>query len=108
MKEDFIESGTLGYGYFKSELIHNNKSMLSELWKLNVNDWTKGLIVTVIAAILQPILVVLQGGGLVFNWGAILTVGLTAGLAYISKNLLSNSSGEFVPTLGAKKLFTKK
>ena len=107
MKEDFIESGTLGYGYFKSELIHNNKSM-SNLWKLNLNDWSKGLIVAVLASVLQPVLVVLQGGGLVFDWQAILTVGLTAGLAYVLKNLGTNTDGEFVPVAGAKKLFTKK
>jgi len=80
---------------------------MSNFLKLNLNDWTKGLIVTVLAAILQPVLTVLQGGGWVFNWGAILTVGLTAGLAYISKNLLTNTDGDFVPTLGAKKFFTK-
>ena len=108
MKEDFIESGTLGYGYFKSELIYNNKSMLSELWKLNLSDWSKGLIVAVLASVLQPVLVVLQGGGLVFDWQAILTVGLTAGLAYVLKNLGTNTDGEFVPVAGAKKLFTKK
>lgn len=81
---------------------------LSELWRLNLNDWTKGLIVAVLAAILQPIITVLQGGGLVFDWQAILTVGLTAGLAYVLKNLSTNSDGEFVPVAGAKKLFTKK
>ena len=81
---------------------------MSELFKLNINDWTKGLIVTILPPILEPIITVLQGGGWVFDWKAILTVGLTAGLAYISKNLLTNKDGEFVPTLGAKKLFTKK
>ena len=80
---------------------------MSNFLKLNVNDWTKGLIVTVLAAILQPILVVLQGGGLVFDWQAILITGLTAGLAYISKNFLTDTDGEFVPVAGAKKLFTK-
>ena len=104
----FIDTGSVGYSYWDdNNLITKHKSM-SEIWKLNLNDWTKGLIVAVLASVLQPVLVVLQGGGLVFDWQAILTVGLTAGLAYVLKNLGTNTDGEFVPVAGAKKLFTKK
>lgn len=66
---------------------------ISELWRLSVSDFWRGLIVAVLAAVLQPILVVLQGGGLVFDWKAILTVGLTAGLAYLLKNISTTQNG---------------
>jgi hypothetical protein len=72
---------------------------LSELWTVSLSDWWRGLIVAVLAAILQPILTILQGGGLVFDWQDILTVGLAAGTAYILKNLSTSADGK---VLGGK------
>jgi hypothetical protein len=74
--------------------------MRSGLFKLNWADFGKGLIVAVITAILTFIYEqVVQGGVDIFTgalWVQVGSVALAAGLAYILKNLFSNSTGEFL------------
>lgn len=72
----------------------------SEFLKLNNRDWLKGLVMVVISAVLTIALEVLQNGSLNFDWNKIAVVGLTAGVAYILKNLGTNQDGKM---LGEKK-----
>lgn len=66
---------------------------MSQLWKLTKNDYLKGLVVAVIAAVLTVILQTLQNG-LTINWNEVITVALTAGIGYILKNLATDESGK--------------
>ena len=61
--------------------------MKSEFLKLDQRDWLKGLVMVVLSSILTIALEVLQKGSLDFDWNKIAVVGLTAGVAYILKNL---------------------
>jgi hypothetical protein len=69
--------------------------MNSVFGKLNLNDLAKGFIVAAFAAIGTAILPLLESGTLptIPNLEAAGITGLTAGLAYIVKNLFTNSSG---------------
>lgn len=76
--------------------------MQSKMFNLNLDDLKRGLITAVLAGFTLPILAALQTPGFsVFdaNWEGIFTLavnGALAGLvAYLSKNLLTDSSGKF-------------
>ena len=62
---------------------------------LNLKDFLKGLVVAVLTAVIGIISTSLQAGSLTFDWKQIGTIALSAGLAYIGKNLFSNSQGTF-------------
>ena len=72
--------------------------MNSLFLKLNINDFTKGLILAVITAILGALYQLLQTKGFAISGidiQEILKLALTAFIGYLSKNLLTNSSGKF-------------
>jgi len=66
---------------------------MSQLWKLTKNDYLKGLVVAIIAAVLTVILQTLQNSQQI-DWNQVLTTGLIAGLGYILKNLATDESGK--------------
>ena len=69
----------------------------SKFLKLNLLDFGKGLLVAVIAAVITLLYEVIQVGGDLFAPGQLKVIGLTAlaaALAYILKNLFTNSEGE--------------
>lgn len=70
----------------------------SNFFSLNIFDILKGFFVAVITAILTTILNLLQTGSdiLSLDWKSILSVALTAGIAYIVKNLLTNNKDEIL------------
>lgn len=68
--------------------------MNSKFGTLNWKDFGKGLLVAVISAVLGVVTTSLQVGSLTFDWKAIGTIALSAGLAYITKNLFQNSAGQ--------------
>lgn len=70
--------------------------MKSGFASLNVQDFFKGLIIAVITALVTFLYNTMDSGELVFNWKQIITTSLTAALAYIIKNYLSNSDGGFL------------
>lgn len=77
--------------------------MYSKLFNLNGNDLFKGAVTAVLAAIITVLYgVVSQAGFNVFeaDWGVILTNviqgALTAFIAYIGKNVLSDEDGDFL------------
>ena len=75
----------------------SNKKIMSNLYKLNLNDWTKGLIVAVLVVVLGMLQQALTAHGLnilAYNWGEILNVAIMAGLGYLGKNLLTNEEGK--------------
>lgn len=74
--------------------------MNSLFLKLNLSDFQKGLITAVIAAVISFLYTFINAGGDIFmiDWMEVLKFALGAGIAYLSKNLLSNSDGKFGAT----------
>lgn len=79
---------------------------MSNLFKLNLNDLGKGVVVAVLIAVLQLVLSLLQNKGLelkVEDLKSIVDVALKGGMAYLLKNLLTDSSGNVLGmSLGKK------
>jgi len=70
--------------------------MKSSIFTLNKADFLKGLIIAVITAVITILYNTVQIGSLSFDWKAISTAAASAALAYIMKNLLTNSEDEFL------------
>lgn len=67
------------------------------MFKLNIKDFTKGLVVAVLAAIVSALAAVINLPGFdfgSFDWVNLLKIGLVAGLSYILKNFLSDENGK--------------
>ncbi len=67
---------------------------MSPFGKLNLADFGKGLLVAVGSAVFSVIYSTIQAGSLTFDWKAIGITALSAALAYLSKNLFTNSNNE--------------
>lgn len=67
--------------------------MQSTFLTLNTADFIKGLIISVLSSVLTVVYQTVEAGSLVFDWKSIGTIALTSGLAYIMKNLFTNSTG---------------
>lgn len=70
--------------------------MNSTFLTLNTKDFIKGLLVAVLSAVVTILYNTIQSGSLAFDWKQIGVVALTSALAYIMKNLFSNSTGGFL------------
>ena len=70
--------------------------MNSSLFTLNSKDWIKGLVVAILTAVITVVYSTIQTGTLVLDWKAISIAGISAALAYITKNLLTNSNDEIL------------
>jgi EamA domain-containing membrane protein RarD len=70
--------------------------MNSSIFTLNKTDFLKGLIIAVLTAVITVAYNTVQTGTLSFDWKAISTAAASAALAYIMKNLLTNSQDEFL------------
>lgn len=70
--------------------------MNSTFLKLNTKDFIKGLLIATLTSVVTFIYTIIQAGDLVFDWKAIGMAALSAALAYITKNLLTNSNDEFL------------
>jgi len=68
--------------------------MNSTFLTLNSNDFIKGLIMAVLSTVITVVYQTVEAGSLVFDWKAIGTMALTTALAYIMKNLFTNSTGK--------------
>lgn len=74
--------------------------MRSDFLRLNSRDFYKGLIVVVICTFITGLYQVIANGG-VLNWETLKPVVIAAtgaGISYLTKNLLTNSQGEFMNT----------
>ena len=69
---------------------------MSTFRTLNWADFGKGLLIAILTAVFTVIYTTVQAGSLTFDWTAILTTGITAALAYISKNLFTNSDNKLL------------
>ena len=69
---------------------------MSTFLNLNIEDLAKGLILTVLSSTLTIVYQTLESGSLTFDWKGISLAALTSGIAYLMKNLLTNSKGEFL------------
>ena len=70
--------------------------MNSVFLMLNSKDFLKGFIIAVISAIINFLYTTIQSGELIIDWKSMLITALTAGLAYLTKNLFTNSGGEML------------
>jgi hypothetical protein len=73
---------------------------MSGFLNLNAKDFIKGLIVAVLSALFAGVLKLLEAGPFVFDWATfqpIVMASVAAALAYLSKNLFTNSGGEIAP-----------
>jgi branched-subunit amino acid transport protein len=70
--------------------------MNSLFLSLNKKDFLKGLVVAVLTAVITVIYTTIESGTLTFDWKAIAMAALSAALAYITKNLLTNSEDKFL------------
>jgi len=70
--------------------------MKSKLLRLNIDDFAKGLIVAMLTSVMAVAAESLNHGSLFLNWTLIANSAIIGGLGYLSKNLLSNNSGEFL------------
>lgn len=84
--------------------------MNSPFLKLNVQDFIKGLLLTLITALVTGLYELIQSGWqFVFDWATFKPIVLTAaaaGLSYLIKNFLTNSVGE--PLASEPKKVSKK
>jgi hypothetical protein len=67
---------------------------MSTFLNLNSSDFLKGLIMAVLTTVITVVYQTVEAGSLVFDWKAIGTMALTSALAYIMKNLFTNSTGK--------------
>ncbi len=77
--------------------------MSSKLFRLNVSDLWKGLVVAVFAAVFVYLGDVFSLPGfdvMTFDWASVLNIALTAGVAYVAKNLLTSEDGKFAGIIG--------
>ncbi len=73
---------------------------MSKFLSLNATDFIKGLVVAVLSALIAGVLQLMQAGPFTFDWVTfqpIVFTAVSAGLAYLSKNLFQNSGGEAGP-----------
>jgi hypothetical protein len=82
--------------------------MNSGLLTLNLKDLLKGVGITIATTVLAGIVPVLQSGALpnLITLKGMVIAGVSAGIAYLGKNLLTNSQGQFLtketPDVAAK------
>lgn len=84
--------------FAKRLLTKIQNKMNSKIFSLHISDFAKGLIVAIITALISGCMTSLNKGTLpdLADLKAIAITALAAGLAYLSKNLLSNSEGKFL------------
>lgn len=68
----------------------------SDFLKINVLDVTKGLIVAVFTAVLVIVNDTINAGSFSFDWMHIGQTALAAAVAYLLKQLFTNSAGQFL------------
>jgi Flp pilus assembly protein TadG len=69
---------------------------MSTFLSLNSKDFIKGLFIAVLTAVITMLYTSIEAGELMLNWKAIGMTAISAALAYITKNLLTNSNGQIL------------
>ena len=70
--------------------------MSSTYLSLNKKDFIKGLVMAVLTAVISVVYTSIESGSLEFNLKSIVISALSAALAYIMKNALTNSDDQFL------------
>ncbi len=70
----------------------------SDFFKLNAKDLIKGTIMVVLGAVVGVVQGSIEAGSFTFNFTDIWHAALAAFVAYMAKNLLTNSDGSFAST----------
>ncbi len=79
------------------------EAVASMLFRLNTTDLVKGIAVAVAAVVLGALQQALTAHGFdvaSYDWNGILNLAVTAGLAYLSKNFLSDNNGAVLGKFG--------
>ena len=71
---------------------------MSTFLNLNSTDFIKGLLMAVLSSVITVVYQTVETGSLTFDWKAIGTMAITSALAYIMKNLFTNSTGKLFAT----------
>ena len=72
--------------------------MNSPFLALHLNDFVKGFVIAVLIPVVTYVGQVITGGGFTMDWGTIWHLALVGGIAYLSKNLVTNSQGSLLTT----------
>lgn len=81
-----------------SEISEINLEMSSKFLKLSSHDFINGIIVAVFCTFITGLYQLIANGG-TLNWITIkpvLIAAIGSGIAYLTKNLLTNSKGQFL------------
>ncbi len=70
---------------------------MSSLFRLNLQDLLKGLVVTVLSVVLGTVLESLKTGNI--NWQNVGIIALSAGLGYVIKQLATDENGKLLGKL---------
>ena len=76
---------------------------MSKLFSLNSSDYAKGLVVAVLAAVFAYLSSLLSNPNfdlMTVDWGSLMKVAITAGIAYLGKNFFSTSDGKVLGKIG--------
>jgi hypothetical protein len=74
---------------------------MSNLYKLQAPDWVKGLVTTVIGAVLVTLEQAITTGGFsAIDWKMVGGIALTTGISYLVKNFFSDSEGKVLGVIG--------
>lgn len=68
----------------------------SEFLSLNSRDVFKGLVITVVSSVLALVYEVLQAGSFDFDYNKIALAGVTSGVAYLIKNLVTDQNDRII------------
>ncbi len=63
---------------------------------LDIKDLSKGLVMAVLSSVLTIIYSTVNVGSLSFDWQSIGMAAITSAIAYLMKNLFTNSDGKFL------------
>lgn len=69
---------------------------MSEIFKLNLADFIKGLALAVLTSVVVIINDTINAGSLNFDWNNILHTAAISSVAYLLKQLLTNANGELL------------
>lgn len=74
---------------------------MSQLYRLSSNDYAKGLVVAVLAALFTWLAQVVGAPGFdfaTFSWMECLRIAVAAAVAYLAKNLVTDNQGTLLGT----------
>lgn len=77
--------------------------MQNKLWSLTSSNWTKGLVMAVFAPVLATLAEAMKIPGfdfMTFDWGTLLSIGLTAGATYLMASFSQDKDGKFFGKIG--------